>query len=65
MKAEEAIDSFNYELAQKFCERALEVDPDDTMALETAGAVYLEIGDVSSATKISFSDRFYPFRWLL
>ncbi|KAK3731845.1 hypothetical protein QZH41_020211, partial [Actinostola sp. cb2023] len=46
---EEYMDTFNYELAQKFCKRALEVDSNHLELLETAGAVFLETGEVEKA----------------
>ncbi|XP_070532658.1 uncharacterized protein [Ptychodera flava] len=50
-KAEEYIDTLDYELALKFCQRALEVDENRVQALETAGTVYIELGDAESALK--------------
>ncbi|XP_028399911.1 probable assembly chaperone of rpl4 [Dendronephthya gigantea] len=43
-KVEEYIESFNFELAEKFCDRALEMSPDNLQALNMAASVYLEIG---------------------
>ncbi|KAK7500735.1 hypothetical protein BaRGS_00007979 [Batillaria attramentaria] len=48
-KAEELIDEFNYELAQKFCQRALEQDADNVRALETSGVLLLELGNTEAA----------------
>ncbi|XP_076460484.1 uncharacterized protein LOC143293479 [Babylonia areolata] len=48
-KAEKCIDEFNYELAQKFCQRALEQDADNVRALETSGTLLLELGNVEAA----------------
>ncbi|KAL8563966.1 hypothetical protein ACOMHN_025297 [Nucella lapillus] len=48
-KAEKCIDEFSYELAQKFCQRALEQDADNVRALETSGILLLEMGNVESA----------------
>ena len=53
LQATEAIDSFNYELAQKFCQRALEIEPDNTRVLETSGTLLLEMGNVDAAKQIS------------
>ncbi|XP_077866417.1 uncharacterized protein LOC102807988 [Saccoglossus kowalevskii] len=50
-KTEDYIDTFNYELAQKFCQRALELDPENTRALETSGMLLLEMGDAENAKK--------------
>ncbi|XP_005096442.1 probable assembly chaperone of rpl4 [Aplysia californica] len=48
-KAEQLIDEFNYELAQKFCQRALETEPDNVRALETSASLLLELGNAESA----------------
>ncbi|XP_056019872.1 uncharacterized protein LOC125669168 [Ostrea edulis] len=48
-KVDEYIDSFQYELAQKFCQRALEIEPDNMRALETAGSLLLELGNTEAA----------------
>ncbi|KAI0239735.1 putative RNA-directed DNA polymerase from transposon BS [Lamellibrachia satsuma] len=48
-KAEEYIDMFEFEMAQKFCQRALELEPDNVQALETCGTLLLELGELESA----------------
>lgn len=48
-KAEECIDRFEYELAQKFCQRALEIEADNIRALETTGTLLLELGNPEAA----------------
>ncbi|KAL3868147.1 hypothetical protein ACJMK2_040981 [Sinanodonta woodiana] len=48
-KAEECIDRFEYEVAQKFCQRALEIEPDNVHALETSGTLLLEVGNMEAA----------------
>lgn len=52
MQVEEYIDSFQYELAQKFCQRALEMEPDNLRALETAGSLLLELGNTEAAKQV-------------
>ena len=51
---DECLDNFNFELAVKFCERALETEPDNVQVLETAGAIYLETRDKNKAKQVSF-----------
>lgn len=46
---DECLDNFNFELAVKFCERALDIEPDNVEVLEMAGAVYLETGETDKA----------------
>ena len=42
-KASDFIDMYNYEMAQKFCQRALEIDNDNVRALETTATLLLEV----------------------
>ena len=44
-KADEFIEQYNYEMAQKFLERALEINSDHPRALETAASLLLEVRD--------------------
>jgi len=48
-KAEEFMNEYKYELAQKFCQRALEMDNDNVRALELSGSLLLEMGEIDSA----------------
>jgi len=48
-KADEFIEQYNYEMAQKFLERALEINSDHPRALETAASLLLEAGEVEKA----------------
>ncbi len=50
---EECSDRFEYELAQKFCQRALEMEPDNTKVLETSGTLLLEVGNMEAAKHVS------------
>ena len=54
-QAEKCLDNFNHELAIKFCERALGIEPDNLEVLEMAGSVYLETGDMDKAKSVSLS----------
>ncbi|XP_041367293.1 probable assembly chaperone of rpl4 [Gigantopelta aegis] len=48
-KAEDCINEFQYEVAQKFCQRALEMEPDNVRTLETTGNLLMELGDPDGA----------------
>ncbi|XP_060595383.1 uncharacterized protein LOC132749586 [Ruditapes philippinarum] len=48
-KAQDCIDRFEYELAQKFCQRALEIEADNVRALETSGALLIDLGNLEAA----------------
>ena len=37
------MDMYNYEMAQKFCQRALEMDNDNVRALEITATLLLEV----------------------
>ena len=54
-KAEEYVDQFEYQLAQKFCQRALELEADNVRALEASGQLLLELGDEEAAKNVSFA----------
>jgi len=48
-QVEACMDEYKYELAQKFCERALEMDADNVRALELTSSLLLELGQMESA----------------
>lgn len=48
-KAEEVMDTYNYELALQFCQKALEMNPDHARALELCSGLLLEAGDIENA----------------
>ncbi|XP_033116021.1 probable assembly chaperone of rpl4 [Anneissia japonica] len=50
-KAEECLDTFNFEMAQKYCQKALEIEPDNVRVLEMTGNMLVEIGDIEGAKK--------------
>lgn len=65
-----ARDSMHPELASQFFARALEMNPDDTSALDVLAEVYAELGDVDKAIpllqkSIDLSPLESPFKWLL
>jgi len=50
-KAEELTEELKYDLALKFCEKALIDEPENIKLLETIGNICAELGDVESAEK--------------
>lgn len=48
-KAESFLEEYNYEMARKFVERALEMNSDHPKALETASSLLLEAGEAEKA----------------
>merc|ERR1712080_176375 len=48
-KAGELLEELNYDLVQKFCQRALEMDGDHPRALEMSGNLLLELGQIEKA----------------
>ena len=53
-KAEKCMDSFDYELASKFCQRAVDLEADNVPALEMLGFLRLQDENLDSARKVSF-----------
>ena len=53
LQVDECLDNCNFDLAVKFCEKALEIEPDNVEVLEVAGAVYLETGETDKAKTVS------------
>lgn len=51
-QAQDFIDQFEYELAQKFCQRALEMEADNVRALETSGALLTDLGNIEGAKQV-------------
>ena len=47
-KAEEFMDQLNFDMAQKFCQRALEIDQDHVKALEITASLLLEVNRFSN-----------------
>ena len=52
-KVQEYMESFNFELAERFCTRAVELSPDNLQALNIAASVYLEVGQIARAVSVS------------
>ncbi|XP_061572728.1 uncharacterized protein si:dkey-12j5.1 isoform X2 [Cololabis saira] len=48
-KTEEYMDSFDFEMARLFCQRALDVDSNNLQALDLLGHICTELGDVQKA----------------
>ena len=53
------MDSLEFEMAGRFCQRALEVEPDNLLTLDLLGHIHSELGDTQRAKEISFSVRVY------
>lgn len=49
------MDSLEFEMAGRFCQRALEVEPDNLLTLDLLGHIHSELGDTQRAKEISFS----------
>jgi len=54
-KADECISSLDYDLARKFCKRALDAEKENTRALETLGFVEVQSGNHEQARLVFFS----------
>ena len=51
---EECMENLNFELAEKLCNQAVEMSPDNQQALNLAASVFLEVGKTEKAADISF-----------
>uniref|UniRef100_H2LWL3 Si:dkey-12j5.1 n=1 Tax=Oryzias latipes TaxID=8090 RepID=H2LWL3_ORYLA len=58
-KTEEYMDSFDFEMAGLFCQRALDVDPNNLQALDMQGHICSELGDTQKAKGISYHFLFF------
>ena len=56
LQTEECIDSFDFEMAGRFCQRALELEPNNKQTLDMLGHIYSELGDAQRAKGISFTE---------
>lgn len=48
-KTEECMDTFDFEMARLFCQRALDVEPNNLQALDMLGHICSELGDMQKA----------------
>lgn len=48
------MDTFDFEMACLFCQRALDVESDNLQALDMQGHIYSELGNTQKAKEISF-----------
>uniref|UniRef100_A0A3Q3JE67 Uncharacterized protein n=1 Tax=Monopterus albus TaxID=43700 RepID=A0A3Q3JE67_MONAL len=51
-KTEECMDSFDFEMASLFCQRALDVESTNLQALDMLGHIYSELGDTQKAKEV-------------
>lgn len=51
IKVDEYLDTFEYDLALKFCEKAMQLEPENLKVIETLACVYAETGEVEESKK--------------
>ncbi|XP_066441824.1 uncharacterized protein [Eleutherodactylus coqui] len=51
-KTEEYLDNFNFEMAQLFCQRALDMEPDNLEILDMMGNICMELGNAEKAKQV-------------
>lgn len=51
-KTEEYLDNLNYEMARLFCQRALDIEPDNLEILDMMGNICMELGDADKAKQV-------------
>lgn len=52
-KVQQLVIECNYDLAKQFCDRSLQLEPNNADALEATGAVTMELGDMDQAQNVS------------
>lgn len=55
VQTEESIDTFDFEMARLFCQRALDIESNNLQALDMLGHIYSELGNTHKAKEISFA----------
>ncbi|KAK5892427.1 hypothetical protein CesoFtcFv8_012807 [Champsocephalus esox] len=60
-KTEECMDSFDFEMARLFCQRALDVESSNLQALDMQGHICSELGDTEKAKEISLMQESVDF----
>lgn len=53
-QTEECMDSFDFEMAGLYCQRAVDVESTNLQALDMLGHISSELGDTKKAQEISF-----------
>ena len=51
---QKSLDSYDYEMAQKYCQKALEMDNENIKVLEITGQVMMDVGDMEAAKQVRF-----------
>ncbi|XP_053569991.1 uncharacterized protein LOC128660260 [Bombina bombina] len=51
-KTQECLDNFNFELAQMFCQRALDMEPNNLEILDMMGNICMELGNIEKAKQV-------------
>lgn len=51
-KTEEYLDNLNFEMAQLFCQRALDLEPENLEILDMMGNICMELGDAEKAKQV-------------
>lgn len=57
-QAQSSIDTYDFDMAQRFCQKALEMDSDNVRALETTGLVMLEVQNLDAAKQVCAIEKF-------
>lgn len=65
VQTQEYMDSFDFDMAGLFCQRALDVDSNNLQALDMLGHICSELGDMQKAKSISFCDFIFFIHYLL
>lgn len=54
IKCEELVETYQYDLAEKFCQKILTIDPNNIDAIQLQATILIDSGDVEGAKQVNF-----------
>jgi len=53
-RARKCQEDYDYEMAQRYCKRAIEMEPENVEVLEIIGSIYMDFGDWDTAKEVIY-----------
>ena len=53
-RAKKCQENYDYDMAKRYCKRAIEMEPDNVEVLENIGSIFMDFGDWDSAQEVFF-----------
>jgi len=53
-RAKSCQENYDYDMASRYCKRAIEMEPDNVEVLENIGSLYMDFGDWDSAKEVKY-----------